>query len=52
VLVASLDGKVWEWDPRPEAAVEAACRIAGRALTEKEWLAYLPKRELVPVCAS
>ena len=52
VLVASLDGKVWEWDPRPEAAVEAACRIAGRALTEKEWLAYLPERELVPVCAS
>ena len=52
VLVASLDGKVWVWDPRPEAAVEAACRIAGRELTRTEWLAYLPERELVPVCAS
>jgi DNA-binding beta-propeller fold protein YncE len=51
VLLASLDGNVSIWDPRPETSVEAACRIAGRALTEREWLAYLPERELVPVCA-
>ncbi len=52
VLIASLDGEVSIWDPRKDAAIEAACRIAGRVLTEKEWLAYLPERQPLPVCAS
>ena len=52
VLIASVDGEVSIWDPRPEAAVEAACRIAGRELTRTERLAYLPDRDLGPVCAS
>ncbi len=52
VLIASRDGKVSVWDPRPEAAVEAACRIAGRELTEAEWHAYLPERDRQPVCGS
>ncbi len=50
VLIASRDGKVSIWDPRPDAAVRSACRIAGRTLTEKEWLAYLPDREPRSVC--
>ena len=30
VLIASVDGALSLWDPRPEAAVKAACQIAGR----------------------
>jgi WD40 repeat protein len=50
VLVASKSGAVSAWDPRPGAAVEAACRIAGRELTAAEWRTYLPNREPEPVC--
>jgi DNA-binding SARP family transcriptional activator/WD40 repeat protein/energy-coupling factor transporter ATP-binding protein EcfA2 len=50
VLIASLDGSIAVWDPDPEAAVDAACRIAGRDLTEQEWHTYLPQREQEPVC--
>jgi WD40 repeat protein len=52
VLIASRDGKVSIWDPRPDAAVRAACRIAGRNLTDDEWRAYLPERDPVSVCGS
>ena len=52
VLIASVDGEVSIWDPRPEAAVRAACRIAGRDLTQWEWDTYLPERERQPVCDS
>ena len=50
VLIASVDGTVSVWDPDPGAAVEAACRIAGRHLTDAEWRAYLPDRKPVRVC--
>ena len=50
VLIASVDGEVSIWDPRPEAAVKAACRIAGRDLTAEEWSTYLPNREREKVC--
>ena len=52
VLIASLDGEVSVWDPRPETAVKAACRIAGRDLTEWEWDTYLPQRERQKICGS
>ena len=52
VLIASLDGEVSLWDPRPETAVKAACRIAGRDLTEWEWDTYLPERERQKICGS
>ena len=52
VLIASVDGEVSIWDPRPEAAVKAACRIAGRDLTAEEWSTYLPNREREQVCGS
>ena len=52
VLIASQDGEVSVWDPRPETAVKAACRIAGRDLTEWEWDTYLPQRERQKICGS
>ena len=52
VLIASLDGEVSIWDPRPETAVKAACRIAGRDLTAEERRTYLPERERQTVCGS
>ncbi|MET0735913.1 MAG: BTAD domain-containing putative transcriptional regulator [Microbacterium sp.] len=40
------------WDARPEAQHEAACRIAGRELTDEEWDTYLPwMPEREPICA-
>jgi DNA-binding SARP family transcriptional activator/WD40 repeat protein len=50
ILVASTGGTVAVWDPRPQEAVEAACRIAGRDLTEREWKTYLPNRPREKVC--
>ena len=52
VFVASLDGNVSVWDPRPDAAVKAACRIASREITDAEWSTYLPERDRQPVCGS
>lgn len=50
VLIASTVPSVSEWDPRPQAAVEAACRLAGRDLTMQEWETYLPNRPYSSVC--
>ncbi len=50
VLIASTVPEVSAWDPRPEAAVEAACRLAGRDLTKQEWETYLPNRPYSSVC--
>jgi WD40 repeat protein len=52
VLIASPDGKVSLWDPRPDAAIKAACRIASREITDVEWSTYLPERDRQPVCGS
>jgi WD40 repeat protein len=50
ILVASATGTVAAWDPRPEEAVKAACRIAGRDLTAQEWDTYLPGQARQKVC--
>ncbi|HET7819941.1 MAG TPA: BTAD domain-containing putative transcriptional regulator [Ornithinibacter sp.] len=50
ILVASASGTVSTWDPRPEQAVAAACRLAGRDLTSQEWDDYLPERARQKVC--
>ena len=50
VLIASTVPEVSVWDPRPQAAVEAACRVAGRDLTKQEWETYLPNRAYTSVC--
>ena len=50
VLIASTVPEVSAWDPRPQAAVEAACQLAGRDLTKQEWQTYLPNRPYSSVC--
>ena len=50
VLVASSQGTVSAWDPRPDEALKAACRIVGRDLTEAEWRAHLPDRARQRIC--
>ncbi|MGA8980034.1 MAG: WD40 repeat domain-containing protein, partial [Pedococcus sp.] len=50
LLVAGTDGSVRSWDLDPASWVTAACRLAGRPLTEQEWRNYLPKRPFRQVC--
>jgi DNA-binding SARP family transcriptional activator/WD40 repeat protein len=52
LLVAGQDGRVYTWDLDPESWVAAACRMAGRDLTEQEWAAQMPDRSQEPVCPS
>ncbi|MEO6411696.1 MAG: WD40 repeat domain-containing protein, partial [Pedococcus sp.] len=52
LLFAGFHGSVLTWDLDPTTWVSAACRLAGRALTEQEWRNYLPDRPFIPVCAS
>ena len=37
VIVAAITGDTYAWDPSPRAAVDHACAVAGRDLTELEW---------------
>jgi WD40 repeat protein len=37
VTVAAISGDTYEWDPSPSAAIDYACAVAGRDLTEREW---------------
>ncbi len=50
VLIATSTAAVSVWDPRPEAALDTACRVAGRDLTAEEWAKYLPGRTRQSVC--
>ena len=50
VLIASLDGTISSWDIRPERAIEYACQIAGRNLTEDEWRDALGTRPYHETC--
>ncbi|WP_457254516.1 nSTAND1 domain-containing NTPase [Pedococcus sp. P5_B7] len=50
VLLAAAHGATREWDVRPGAARDAACRITGRGLTVDEWQTYLPDRPFEPLC--
>src|SRR5262249_11789065 len=38
------------WDLRPRRWVDAACVVAGRALTRTEWAQYMPGRPYKPAC--
>jgi len=52
VLISSVDGAISTWDTSPERAVEFACQVAGRNLTEDEWrdaFGHRPYRETCPV---
>jgi WD40 repeat protein len=46
-----VDGAVVRWDLRPSAWVTAACRLAGRDLTEAEWRQHLGDRAYRKTCA-
>jgi hypothetical protein len=51
VLIAPLwGGAVFEWDTRPEYAVEFACRMAGRDFTEAEWKDHFGDRPYLHLC--
>ena len=51
VLIAPLwGGAVFEWDTRPEHAVEFACRVAGRDFTEAEWADHFGDRPYQHIC--
>ena len=52
LLFAGETGTVASWNLDPVSWVAAACRIAGRDLTQQEWRTYLPDRPFEPVCAS
>lgn len=50
LLVASFGGSLFTWDPSPAHALEAACAMAGRDLTEAEWKAELPDQPYQETC--
>ena len=51
VLIAPLwGGSVFEWNTRPDHAVEFACRVAGRDFTEDEWAEHFGDRPYQHTC--
>jgi DNA-binding SARP family transcriptional activator/WD40 repeat protein len=50
VVIASYDGRVYRWDTDLDRALEFACQMAGRDLTEAEWAQYLPTQPYRSVC--
>jgi WD40 repeat protein len=46
-----VDGSVVQWDLRPASWVAAACRLAGRDLTEAEWRQHVGDRAYRRTCA-
>ena len=52
VTLASYDGRVYQWDTDFDRAVEFACQMAGRNLTESEWEGALPDLPYQETCPS
>ncbi|GGB82507.1 hypothetical protein N798_11700 [Knoellia flava TL1] len=52
LLVADQNGAILTWDLAPSTWVSAACRLAGRELTEAEWRTYLPDRPFTRTCST
>jgi WD40 repeat protein len=51
VLIAPLwAGAVYEWDTRPEHAIEFACRVAGHSFTKEEWAEQFGDRPYEEIC--
>jgi WD40 repeat protein len=50
LLIGVWDGSVYEWDTSVEHAVETACSIVGRGLTEAEWRLAFGDRPYVETC--
>lgn len=51
VAIASYDGVVYRWRTDLEHAIDFACQVAGRDLTEGEWAEFLPAQPYQSVCA-
>ena len=52
VMLASYDGRVYQWDTDFDHALEFACQMAGRNLTESEWERALPDLPYEETCPS
>jgi len=50
VAIASYDGRVYRWETDLERAIDFACQMAGRTLTEEEWEELLPAQPYQSVC--
>ena len=50
VAIASYDGKVYRWETDLDRAIDFACQMAGRNLTEEEWEEFLPAQPYQSVC--
>ena len=50
VAIASYDGGVYRWETDLDHALEFACQMAGRDLTEEEWSQFLPAQPYRSVC--
>ena len=50
VAIASYDGSVYRWETDPDRALDFACQMAGRNLTEDEWAEFLPAQPYREVC--
>ena len=50
VAIASYDGTVYRWETDLDRAIDFACQMAGRNLTEEEWEEFLPAQPYQSVC--
>jgi DNA-binding SARP family transcriptional activator/WD40 repeat protein len=50
VAIASYDGTVYRWETDLDRALDFACQMAGRDLTEDEWAEFLPAQPYESVC--
>jgi len=50
VAIASYDGRVYRWETDVERALDFACQMAGRTLTEEEWEEFVPAQPYQDVC--
>jgi WD40 repeat protein len=50
VAIASYDGTVYRWQTDLDRAIDFACQMAGRNLTEQEWEEFLPAQPYQSVC--
>jgi WD40 repeat protein len=50
VAIASYDGTVYRWQTDLDRAIDFACQMAGRSLTEQEWEEFLPAQPYRSVC--
>ena len=50
VAIASYDGRVYRWETDLDRAIDFACQMAGRNLTDEEWEESLPAQPYQSIC--